>query len=335
MDNVCAASRNNATQVCGKIGAHLNRELTMKRSCVQSVFFLLAVLALVFSTPGGARAQSGIEINNLQIAIWPEYDQPGVLVIYHIALSSQTNLPARLTLSIPSASQKPYNLAMKDVDGLLYNLDYSLSKSGTDWIQVTFTTPVSEIQLEYYDPTLNRSSSERTFEYRWPADYTVQSLAVQVQEPLGAQNVRMNPNLGSGRTAPDGFVYYTGLIGRVGSGTPFFLTLSYSKGDDTLSVKSQPVQAVETVSAQTEGRTTFQEALPITLAAFGLLIVAGGLIWYWQSYRDTKRVPRQRHTPVRNANGNIPNGNRFCQQCGKLAQPGDKFCRSCGVQLRE
>jgi hypothetical protein len=311
----------------------------MKYSIVRSMLALLTllgVLGLAFCLPGAGLAQTGVEINTLQISIWPEYDQPGVLVIYHISLSAQTSLPARLTLSIPGASEKPYNLAMKDVDGLLYNLDYSLSKSGTDWIQVTFTTPSQEIQMEYYDPTINRSGVQRSFDYRWPADYPVQSLTVQVQEPLGAQNLSMNPDLGSGRTAPDGFVYHTGLIGKVSSGTPFFLKLSYSRDTDTLSVKSLPVQPVETVGASTEGRTTFQEALPIALAAFGVLLVVGAVIWYWQSYRDTRRAaPRPRHGRGRSDEESPPTGDQFCPQCGKLALPEDKFCRTCGTQLRE
>ena len=78
------------------------------------------------------RAQISNEVvfDKVQVNIWPEYDRAGVLVIYRMTLAAATSLPAQVTVRIPISAEKPYNLAMRDVDGLLYNLDYTLADDG-------------------------------------------------------------------------------------------------------------------------------------------------------------------------------------------------------------
>ena len=49
---------------------------------------LFLVISLLL--PLAAAAQSPVTFSSLQIQIWPEYDKPGVLVIYQITLSPST-----------------------------------------------------------------------------------------------------------------------------------------------------------------------------------------------------------------------------------------------------
>jgi hypothetical protein len=73
-------------------------------------------------------------------------------------------------ISIPSSAQVPFNVAFEDVDGLLYNLDYTLTQNGP-WVDVTFTTPSPGVQLEYYDPEFERDGDQRQYEYTWPGNF--------------------------------------------------------------------------------------------------------------------------------------------------------------------
>ena len=50
-------------------------------------FLLVMVLALLL--PLTVEAQAGLEFEKVNVAIWPEYDRPDVLVIYHLSLSSK------------------------------------------------------------------------------------------------------------------------------------------------------------------------------------------------------------------------------------------------------
>jgi hypothetical protein len=280
-----------------------------------------------------ARAQTPPVIDQLQIDIWPEYDRPEALVIYHIVLAPDVTLPAKLSLRLPKSSGGPANLAMKDTQGLLYNLDYTTSTPAGDWMSVNFTAPTAEVQLEYYDPGLKRSGSHRAYAFTWPGDYAVNSLTMSVQQPANATNLKANPAMGAGRLAQDGFYYYTALLGAVKAGSLYLLQLDYDKADDALSSTSQPVEPVLPVNAATTGRTTLTAMMPLLLGVLGGLLIIGGAVWFWQTGRMKKVGSARRHA---HAAGGLKNSRTvvFCHQCGREANRNDVYCRSCGTRLR-
>jgi hypothetical protein len=291
---------------------------------------------VVFLLPAGqARAESWPQpvIDRLQVDIWPEFDRPEVLVIYHITLASEVSLPAKLSLRLPKSSGGPANLAMKDTDGLLYNLDYTSTTPQGDWMVVTFMAPSVEVQLEYYDSSLKRSGIQRTYQFTWPGDYTVSSLTVTVQQPTNASNMKTTPNMGAGRLASDGFYYYTSVLGEDKAGTQLILQLSYDKTDNALSSTSQPVQPVLPVTASTNGRISLQGMMPWIFGVLGVVMVGSAAIWFWQVYRMKNGSAHRRHSHAAAA---IRNGKTaiYCHLCGREAGPVDIYCRSCGTRLR-
>jgi len=292
---------------------------------------LFCLLLFGFLAPLPVRAEEPLEISALEIDIWPEYDRPEVLVIYRLTLSPQTTLPAQLRLNIPRQAGEPYSLAMKDVDRQLYNLNYTSEAKG-DWLQITFTTPSLDVQLEYYDPRLSRANTQRSFSYRWLSDYPVQSLAVQVQEPVGVRSFKIEPDMGSGRKGQDGLNYYNLLLGAVKPGSEFNLRLEYDKVDEVLSSNFQPVQAAE-INADTPGRTMLQEIWPWVSALLGALLIAVGLLWYRKAARGGGASRRRRAAKSKVLPGEGAEA-VYCHQCGKRAAPGDAFCRVCGTRLR-
>jgi len=295
--------------------------------------FSLLFLAVLLLPASQARAETQPVIDRLQIDIWPEFDRPEVLVIYHITLASEDSLPAKLSLRLPKSSGGPANLAMKDTDGLLYNLDYTSTTPPGDWIVVTFTAPSAEVQLEYYDSGLKRSGIQRTYQFTWPADYTVSSLTVTVQQPTNASNMQISPNMGAGRLAADGFNYYTSVFGEDQAGAQLSVQLIYDKSDNALSSTSQPVQPVQPVNASTSGRTSLAEMMPWMLGMLGGLMIAGGVIWFWQTGRmkNAGAARRHAHAAAGSKNGKI---SVYCHQCGREAGRGDTYCRTCGTRLR-
>ena len=306
-------------------------------------FFIgFLILFCLFSQATSAGAASDVTIARLQVDIWPEFDRPNVLVIYHITLSPDVSLPATLTLHLPVQTGGPSNLAMKDADGLLYNLDYKTPVVDNGLLAITFTTPTPEIQLEYYDPTMKRQGNTRSFEYRWSGDYAVQSFTVVVQQPTTATNMQIQPNMGTGAKATDGFNYFTKVVGPVDQTSSVFIRLSYDKPDNSLSSTSQPVQPVQPVTPKTSGRISFVDALPWALGSLGGVVMGAGLLWYWQSGKK-RRVPAYyRHERRSSSQSPRQAGTAassrtviYCHQCGHMANPGDVFCRACGARLRQ
>ena len=311
---------------------HTTAHISMKTWRV----ILIAMLSfLILNIPTSVFAQDEIKIGRLQIDIWPEYDHPDVLVIYHIILSSENALPAKMELRIPLEANKPLNLAEKDVDGTLYNLDYTTRIEG-DWIWVTFTTPSQEIQLEYYDPRLLKSELTRKFEYRWPGDYPVDDTVIQIQEPINTTRMEISPDLGQGVPGNDGLTYFISSIGSLDQNTPFSIQIEYDKTDDTLSSSQVPVFPSEPIGQQTQGRTSLGEVIPWVLGVLGAVMIVGGGFWYWHTGRDVQKTQKKHHqTRITDDEAKSQPGTTIhCHKCGKRAAEGDLFCRVCGTKLQ-
>jgi hypothetical protein len=293
---------------------------------------VLLLAALLMPASQGLAAGQPV-IDRLQVDLWPEFDRPETLVIYHITLAPEVDLPVKLSLRLPKSSGGPANLAMKDSDGLLYNLKYTSMESADDWMVISFITPSAEVQLEYYDPGLDIAGTHHTFTFTWPGDYAVNTLTMSVQQPTNAANLKTVPDMGAARLARDGFYYLTAVFGAVEAGEPFTLQLSYDKADSSLSSTTQPVEPVLPVNASTNGRTSLTAMMPVLLGVLGGLLIVGGAVWFWQAGRSKNAANprRQRHA----AGGLKPNQTVvFCHQCGRQAGRSDVYCRSCGTRLR-
>lgn len=132
-------------------------------------------------------------IHQMQIDIWPEFDQPGVLIIYHAVLSSFVSLPIELTFRIPADAGEPNAVAQMS-GAMLLNAEYTRTVNG-DWAEIRFTASGSIIQLEYYDPNLIQHGISHHFEYQWQRDYPLDDLTIQVRPPSESKNLFISPDM--------------------------------------------------------------------------------------------------------------------------------------------
>ncbi len=289
-----------------------------------SLFCLLA-LTLV---PMPAAAQAPLSAAELEVDLWPEYDRADVLVIYRVRLAADTPLPARVSLRIPRAAGEPYNVAWKE-SGSLLNMDYESIIQG-DWINLEFTTPSPEFQVEYYDPRLQREQDRRSFEYRWPGDFAVGNVTVLVQQPVNALDWVTKPDMGVGKSGADGLTYYTYSIGAVKDGELFVVSFAYEKPDNILSVSAggsvTPGEPVVAPGPQ----TAFAEVFPWLLGVLGVVLILGGGFWFIRSGRHRADEPRRRHGKTANDAAEV-----YCHNCGRRSVGSDLYCRGCGTRLRQ
>jgi len=302
---------------------------------------LVLFFLLILFVPIEAGAQSPQSLSLVEVDLWPEYDRPSMLVIYHLVLPPDTKYPLDMEIRIPTAAGVPNAVAARQPNGSLINLNYDQTP-GADWSRVKFTATTPEVQIEYYDPSLVKDNSERHFEYRWPGDYAVQDFRIQVQQPAGASNMRISPSLGSGITKPDGLVYYSSEIGSLTLGQSLAIDIDYQKQSDELSAQTIPIDPSGPLGATSVTLLSMVVDSPwvvgflIGFLIVGFLIV-GGAIWYWQSGREQPDVKPEgrRRKPSARIEGTVEEeGHAYCHQCGKRALPGDRFCRACGSQLR-
>jgi hypothetical protein len=297
---------------------------------MKRVIALIWILFLLLPTL--ARAQQPLTLETTEIALWPEYDQPSMLVILRLAFPADTSLPAEMSLRIPASAGKPNAVAAKQPDGSLVNLTYTQNQAG-EWSELNFTTPTSEVQIEYYDTALVKEGTKRSYRYEWPGDIAVQNMQVQVQQPVSATEIQLPSSFGSGVVGQDGLTYYTAIVGAIPASQPLVVDLEYQKADDELTINSLSVGPAAPIDSSP---SKLMSILPWLLAALGVVLIVGGVYWYWRTGRQkpVSNNRKIRHKPATEKASQSSEGYIYCHKCGKRALPGDRFCRTCGTQLR-
>jgi hypothetical protein len=298
----------------------------MRRSLI-GVVFLGVILAMV---PGSVSAQSPITLSSVQVQLWPEYDQPSMLVILDFQLASGTELPASVAILFPKEANL-MAVAMQAPDGSLLNADYLESKDAVDWQSVTVQVQSpTTYRIEYYQP-LTRTGQTRAFTFQWPGNLAVQDLGVSVRVPADATNVITDPALQTAQSN-DLAQYLAGSFGAQDAGQGVTFNISYSRTSEALTAPQQGLQPTQPLDASTPGRVMISNYLPYLLGALGLILIGGGALYFWQAGRA--RTPRSArhggvtHVPPRHAE------EMHCHECGTRAREGDRFCRVCGTRLR-
>ncbi len=196
----------------------------------------MVVVMLLLLVPLAGAAQSEARITSLRVGLWPEYDQPSLLVIYWGELAPETRYPATISLRMPARIVAPHVVAAQAVpDGNVVEVSYDAVVVG-DWRVVTFETNGPLFQFEYYD-ALDKNGSARSLSYAWAGDYTVESLSVEFQLPPGAQNQTFSHALPQSVVSPsDGLLYFNGDFGVVEAGQEFTFTAQYNRSQDDLTV---------------------------------------------------------------------------------------------------
>ena len=147
---------------------------------------VMFILLMILFVPLTAGAQSQITIDSLEVQLWPEYDRPGMLVIYYLEISADTSLPAEVNIRIPKEAGKPHVIAVGPSFSTAsdQNVDYFQEPKG-DWLYITVTATGPAIVFEYYLP-LDKQLKTRHFEFDWQSEYDVNNLLLMYKMPSGS-----------------------------------------------------------------------------------------------------------------------------------------------------
>jgi hypothetical protein len=292
-------------------------------------WFLLPLLLALLTISFPASAQGDVTLNSVAVQLWPEFDQPSMLVILNIQLASDVSLPAELTFQLPGNVDKPFVVAVGPTAQTVsdQDIDFSYQKSG-EWLEVTVTANLPAIQIEYYDTSLMKQGENRTFKYLWPGTYATDTLNVSFRVPVDTTDVTTDPEMRSTTGADSGQSFLEWGTGSLDAGKQVPISISYVKTSDRLGM-SGPLET-GTVDENTEGRVSLNNYLPYILGGLGILLIVAGGLYFWQTSKG-KPLPRRRHRSREEEDDGEP---VYCHQCGKRAQANDRFCRTCGTRLR-
>ncbi|MBK8821586.1 MAG: zinc ribbon domain-containing protein [Anaerolineales bacterium] len=295
-------------------------------------FFLMFILVVMLVFPTLASAQADVTLSNVSVQLWPEYDQPSMLVIVDFQVAADTVLPVDLVFRLPQDANL-IAVASYTADGSLMNAVFDGPVVAGDGQSFTVTATENTVyRFEYYQP-LTFNGEQRLFSYLWDGDYTVNEFSIRVLEPVDITSLSTIPELSS-ISQENGLKYFDGENVKLASGEQFTLNLEYKKTSNTLIASSQGVQPVAPVDASTTGRVSLNNYLPYVIGGLGVIMIVGGLVYYWQSgKRNGGKKSRRRQSA--NTEQEEAQSDVYCAQCGTRAHGGDRFCRTCGSRIRQ
>jgi hypothetical protein len=297
--------------------------------------WILPVFALLVLTPSTAECQWVGSIEQLEVALWPEYDRQAVLVIYRFRLKPDTRLPTTVALPTPAAVGQPQAVAWRDESGGLLVAESTRNVDG-ERATILINMPSLEGQLEYY-ADLTLEGSRRNFLFAWPGGVAADSFSYEVQRPVGVLQLEIKPPPDRQRVGGDGLTYAWVEHGPLEVTERPVIELSYEKESMTLTAQAlQPSQPSNPSSPEPQVSTNGGTLPPWLPAAFGGLVLGLALSWYWWSSRkppDTSHRPRPAKT-IQSKEPAAGIGANFCYNCGTKTKSGANFCMSCGTKLR-
>jgi ribosomal protein L32 len=299
------------------------------RTIFQTISVLAIVLILIGSHVDPALGQTPVQLEQLHIDLWPEFDQPAMLVIYQGSLPADTPLPATLQLRIPARVAGPHAVAYSDESGNLLQTNYSTERTG-EWLVITLETPERNFQLEYYD-SLSQSGDRRDYTFEWPGDYAVGQLTFTLLPPARAKEVKTEPTLAPIQRGTDSFSYEGSLDGLT-QGDTRELTISY--------VGTEVIAPVSDTLSIDQGGINLQ-----FLIGIGLIVAAVVLAVFWFVVRPrlgsnqelatpNRSVASQRRRAQRSKPSRASASATFCTKCGHPLRGEDRFCSQCGAPVK-
>ncbi len=303
-----------------------------------SKWFAVLVLLVALLLPAHAMAQNAIGFDSLDVSVWPEYDTPTVLVIYKISLTADTTFPAEINLKIPANVEKMSAVAIgTTADGVSdTGVEYKFTP-GTDFSQLSLKAQARFIQVEYYDPGLNKTGSQHQYKFDWQSNFGINNFRFEFRQPLQSSKVSVVPALTPTILDADGFQFSEYKQTDVKVGQKIEFNINYERSTDSPSTSFLKVQSSTPLDQTLPGQSNWTIYLPWVLGGLGLalLFVAGWV--YWTSGRTNRAAAasRKRHAARGETISSDSDGQQVhCSQCGKRTQPGDRFCRACGARIR-
>jgi ribosomal protein L32 len=297
--------------------------------------FLLFVIVALLALPIGAQAQTEIVLSDLTIQLWPDHDQPAVLVIYDFSLMPETILPTTVHFQIPANG----NLVAvaKSVGGDLLTVEASEATQGPTTTVTLTITDQTNYHIEYYMP-YQQENATRDFVFTWPGDYAVKAFHLALQKPTAATNLTTDPVMSEVPADANGFAYLSTEVVSAAAHDTFSLHVRYDNVDNILSASTLTVQPSSPLTEDLPGQVSLTTYLPWALGVLAVVLIVGVLGWYWFSSRGetypSRTKPRRAGRKTAEKAGNAAT-QVYCHQCGQRARPDDRFCRTCGTQLRQ
>ena len=278
-----------------------------------------------------AEPPADLRIARLQLSIWPEYDDPRVLLIVRGELAPGAAYPTHVTLPVPKGAELIGAGMISELGELLLHPHRVIPGDASDSLEITLPSPGFFAEL-YFDP-FEASGDAKRFGYTFEAPYPINQFDIDIQKPYTASEFGTEPPAMAQETEGRDTTYHRFAYRDVAAGQPTAFTVSYVKTDPQPSVpKAGSPPAADSPAARGP-----QDRLLIyfgILAGVTTAYVLGTLLWI--AYRRRRAAPTSPETqPLPLTAPSVPPpvapaAANFCSHCGRALDADYAFCPGCG-----
>ncbi len=251
----------------------------MKKNLLLFTAFLF--IMLLQAAPVWAEKDSPVKISNLEVSVMPEYDTADVLVLNTINFINTTDQPFSGEIRFPVPKRTTNNIVKETATNNDNHLAVRVEDRGdysefvwqpTQSIQPNVAYPV---HLEfYYNPLPGTGNKEFTYFYK--NSMNTDSMKINLQQPLTAQNFKMEPVgqlLGQDNA---GFKVYGFNFTGLKPGDKKDIKISYTKNDPNPSMQKPAANSGQTGAGASGGggMSTAAIAIPLVALVFLGVIIA-------------------------------------------------------------
>ena len=285
-----------------------------------TALFILVILSFAPAPWKTADGVPAYKISDLKISVWPEYDDPRVLVMYEGVFSQSTGGPQAVEFYLPPEAEVTEACAMTAKEEHLCQSWEITEEKGVK--KVKYNLPEPRFRLEYYFNGIRGDNRREVVPFLRLA-YPVEKLAVDVQQPLRSENFQVEPKPTNTFGDQQGFNYAHLGFENVAPEKNLALKIAYLKTDRKPSVKKEV--SGEKVPVREVRKSPY---LYVAVGTTIVLIAIGGLT---MSRRRRQLAPEgARSTAPAVDRQETSRQARFCTQCGSPLEAGDRFCAQCG-----
>ncbi|MFC2016513.1 hypothetical protein ACFLUF_02240 [Chloroflexota bacterium] len=283
--------------------------------------FLAISLLFIFVDKSPVLAQEGKEItgfNNVQLWIYPEYDDSRLLVMLEGQIE-WAEPPVVVRFLVPSEAEM-YSAGSMDTLGQYTGGPPNRERSSIPgWDEINYEVITNTFRVEYYDPIISGQLDKSiSYEFRWL--YPISELEVIVQEPRRSSDFSVSP-VGNPFVDNEGFNSYSYNFSELGDMSPLRFEIIYHKSD------TRPSLSIN------ENESSESYLVVVIVLILGIAAVAS-FLWLRKSRPKTRAARRQlsKNSPERRLKSNQPRE----IPCSKCEQPTDEsgnYCTYCGARL--
>ncbi len=247
------------------------------------IFGLVLILAIFPLLLTQAGAEDDLSIGRMRVMIWPEYDDPSILVVYDGRFTDDSKFPTVTDFIIPKDAIIN-DICSLSPGGQHFCQLYEISR-GDSYDTVHLSLPFSNFYVSFHFAPVDLESAKRRIEYIIKANHPIDSMEVDIQQPLRSTEFTISPSGGVASKEKD-FDHFNYTLRDIAKGDQRVFKIDYLKGTREPSVD---VKFASMTGRRVWGSPyqTQRNIRTIIYAVFGtgLLMVAAAVFWIVRTRR--------------------------------------------------